>query len=191
MRTFRAGDLPDLLIVEPEVHADERGRFLETFREERYREAGIEGPFVQDNLARSRRGVLRGLHFQHPNAQGKLVQVLRGAVHDVAVDVRVGSDTFGRWAGVRLTADNHRQLWIPPGFAHGYLALEEPAEVHYKCTEVYHPESEHALRWDDPAVGIDWPLEEAGPGAPVLSDRDASAPGLEALRERGALPGDG
>lgn len=188
MRTEPAGPLPDVLVIEPEVHRDHRGHFLETWREPRYRAAGVEADFVQDNLARSRAGVLRGLHFQHPHGQGKLLQAVRGAVFDVTVDVRTGSPTFGDWFGTRLDDEDRRQLWVPPGFAHGYLVLEAPADVHYKCTEVYHPEAEHTLRWDDPAVGIEWPLAEAGPDAPELSEKDAGAPTLAELEEAGALP---
>lgn len=190
MRVVRPDELPDLRIVEPEVHRDHRGRFMETWREERYRrEVGIGDAFVQDNLARSHRGVLRGLHYQHPHSQGKLVQVVRGAVHDVAVDLRRGSPTHGHWLGVRLDADRLRQLWIPAGFAHGYLTLEGTTEVHYKCTETYHPEDAHALRWDDPELDIKWPLEEIGRETPVLSERDAAAYTLAELLEAGALPG--
>lgn len=191
MKVVRPQELPDVRIVEPKVHRDCRGRFLETWHEERYqREVGIGDAFVQDNMARSRRGVLRGLHYQHPHGQGKLVQVVRGAVYDVAVDLRAGSPTRGQWLGVRLDADCTRQFWIPPGFAHGYLALEEATEVHYKCTEVYHPGDQHALRWDDPELRINWPLEQIGAEKPMLSERDAAAPTLAELAQAGTLPGD-
>ena len=166
-------DLPDVLVVEPRVFGDHRGYFLETFQARRYAEAGIPGPFVQDNLSFSQRGVLRGLHYQHPHAQGKLVWVLQGEVFDVAVDIRRGSPTFGRWVGVRLSGENKRQLWIPPGFAHGFCVLSETALFTYKCTDYYAPEDEGTVRWDDPDLGIEWPVEE-----PALSAKDAAAPML-------------
>lgn len=173
----------DVLLVEPEVHRDGRGFFLETWQRGRYAEAGIQGPFVQDNHSRSRRGVLRGLHFQHPRGQGKLVRVSRGEVFDVVVDVRVGSPTYGRWAGRRLSEEGHRQLWVPEGFAHGFVALSEMADFCYKCTEFHAPGAERVLRWDDPSVGVDWPVAD-----PVLSERDASADSLEVLRDAEHLP---
>lgn len=166
-------DLPEILLVRPPVFTDERGAFRELYRESRYADAGIGGRFVQDNLSLSRRHVLRGLHLQHPRGQGKLVTVLAGAVFDVAVDVRRGSPTFGRWAGATLTADNAHQLWIPPGFAHGFVVLSDEALFSYKCTEPYSPPDELSVRWDDPEIGIDWPVP-----APVLSAKDASAPSL-------------
>jgi dTDP-4-dehydrorhamnose 3,5-epimerase len=168
--------IPGVLLVEPRVFGDARGFFLETYHADRYAAAGVPGPFVQDNVSRSRRGVLRGLHFQHPHGQGKLVQVLEGEVFDVAVDVRVGSPTFGEWVGERLSADTRRQLYIPPGFAHGFLVTSEDALFVYKCTDVYHPESERSLRWDDPALGIEWPL-----GDVELSAKDRAAPTLAEL----------
>jgi dTDP-4-dehydrorhamnose 3,5-epimerase len=164
-------DLPEVKIIEPRVAGDARGYFLETFQQARYEEAGIGGPFVQDNVSFSSRGVLRGLHFQHPHAQGKLVHVLQGEVFDVAVDIRRGSPTFGRWVGVSLSSENHRQLWVPPGFAHGFCVTSATALLAYKCTDYYHPEAEGSIRWDDPAIGIAWPLER-----PTLSERDAAAP---------------
>ena len=166
-------ELPGVLLVEPKVFRDVRGFFLETFQAERYAAAGIPGPFVQDNLSRSGKGTLRGLHFQEPHAQGKLVQVLRGAVWDVAVDVRKGSPHFGRWVGAELNDENRHQLWIPSGFAHGFCVLSESADFFYKCTALFAPEAERAVRWDDPALGIRWPLE-----APRLSAKDAAAPRL-------------
>ena len=165
--------LPELTIFRPRVFADARGDFRELFRADRYRDAGLDATFVQDNLSRSRRGVLRGLHLQSPNPQGKLVAVVAGAVLDVAVDVRRGSPTFGRWAAVELTAENAVQLWIPPGFAHGFVVLGEAATFAYKCTTPYSPADELTVRWDDPALGIDWRV-----GRPVLSDKDAAAPTL-------------
>lgn len=189
MKVIRSKALPEVLVIDPEIHRDHRGHFLETYREGRYRrEAGIESSFVQDNLARSRKGVLRGLHYQHPYPQGKLVQALRGAIYDVVVDLREGSPTCGRWEGIRLTAESRRQVWVPSGFAHGYLCLEAITEVYYKCTNVYHPETQHTLRWDDPEIDVDWPLSEVGDEAPVLSEKDASGQTLQELRAADALP---
>jgi dTDP-4-dehydrorhamnose 3,5-epimerase len=160
--------IPDLLIVEPRVFDDTRGFFMETFQAERYAGIGIVAQFVQDNFSRSAQGVLRGLHFQNPKLQGKLVTVLRGRVLDVAVDIRVGSPTFGRHVAVDLDDINRRQLWIPRGFAHGFLVLSETADLLYKCDEFYCPSEELVLRWNDPALGIDWGRDE-----PKLSARDA------------------
>ena len=168
--------LPGVLLIEPRVFGDERGYFLETFRAERYQAVGIAGPFVQDNLSFSRGPVLRGLHLQHPRAQGKLVSVLAGEVFDVAVDVRPGSLGFGCWTGVLLSGENKRQLYIPPGFAHGFCALSETVLFAYKCTDVYVPETEITVRWDDPEIGIAWPVAE-----PILSARDAAAPCLREI----------
>lgn len=162
--------LPGVLLVQPAIHRDARGHFLETFHADRYAQAGIPGPFVQDNLSFSHHGVLRGLHYQWPNPQGKLVYVLQGEVFDVAVDIRRDSPTFGRWVGVTLSADNHHQLWIPPGFAHGFCVTSAAALVAYKCTDYYAPECERALRWDDQDIGVNWPVE-----APQLSAKDAGA----------------
>jgi dTDP-4-dehydrorhamnose 3,5-epimerase len=172
-------DIPGVLIVEPKVFGDERGFFLETWQRERYAEIGIPADLVQDNQAYSRHGVLRGLHLQHPHAQGKLVQVMRGEVFDVAVDARRGSPTFGRWVGVLLSGENKRQLWVPPGFAHGYYVTAEDALFSYKCSDYYHPENELSVAWNDPAIGIEWPLD----GDPVLSDKDAAAHLLADLPE--------
>jgi dTDP-4-dehydrorhamnose 3,5-epimerase len=165
--------LPGVLVLEPRVFGDERGFFFESYRAAEYEAAGIAGPFVQDNVSRSVRGTLRGLHFQEPKAQGKLVQVLSGSVYDVAVDVRVGSPTFGRWWGVQLTAEEPRQIWVPPGFAHGFCVTSESADFVYKCTAYYAPECERAVAWNDPAIGIEWPV-----AAPRLSPKDAAAPML-------------
>jgi dTDP-4-dehydrorhamnose 3,5-epimerase len=165
--------LPGVLRIEPTVFGDARGFFVETFQSDRYSAAGISGPFVQDNLSRSAQGTLRGLHFQEPKAQGKLVQVVRGAVWDVAVDVRRESPSFGKWVGIELTEENRLQLWIPPGFAHGFCVLSESADFFYKCTELYAPEYERTVRWNDPALGILWPISE-----PRLSSKDATAPSL-------------
>lgn len=167
-------ELPEVLIIEPRMHGDARGFFYESFQAGRYAEVGVPGPFVQDNLSRSVRGTLRGLHFQEPRAQGKLVQVLRGSVFDVAVDVRRGSPTFGRWVAVELSETTPRQLWIPPGFAHGFCVLSESADFFYKCTELYAPEAERSIAWNDPAIGIRWPVSE-----PLLSAKDRVAPRLE------------
>jgi len=163
--------LPGVLLIEPAVHRDDRGWFLETFRDERYAEHGIAGPFVQDSLSFSQRGVLRGLHLQWPRAQGKLVYVAQGEVFDVAVDVRRDSPTFRRWVGHTLSAKDGRQLWIPPGFAHGFVVTADTALFAYKCTEAYAPGGELAIRWNDPEVGIEWPVDD-----PELSPRDAAAP---------------
>jgi dTDP-4-dehydrorhamnose 3,5-epimerase len=171
--------VPDVVLVEPDVFRDERGFFLETWREERYRQSGIDARFVQDNHSRSRRGALRGLHAQLDPPQGKLVRVVAGVVFDVAVDIRLGSPSFGRHTAATLSAENFLQLWIPPGFAHGFCVLSDAAEVEYKCTEPYRPEGEIAIAWDDPELGIAWPIRD-----PVLSARDARAPRLAALRER-------
>lgn len=167
-------DIPDLLIIEPKLFGDARGFFLETYQFERYAEHGITRPFVQDNLSRSSRGVLRGLHLQNPNTQGKLVSVLRGRVLDVAVDVRRGSPTFGRHVAVELSEENRRQLWVPRGFAHGFTVLSETADFAYKCDTRYSPKDEIAVRWNDPELGIAWGVE-----SPSLSARDAEAPLLK------------
>ena len=166
--------LPDVLLVQPVTHRDARGHFLETFHADRYAQAGIPGPFVQDNLSLSQRGVLRGLHYQWPRPQGKLVFVLQGEIFDVAVDIRRQSPTFGRWVGVTLSADNHQQLWIPPGFAHGFCVTGDCALVTYKCTDYYAPECERAIRWDDAEIGIVWPVS-----APMVSGKDAAAGTLQ------------
>lgn len=170
--------LPEVLIVEPRVFGDARGFFTESWNEQAFNEAvGYDVRFVQDNHSRSVRGVLRGLHFQlPPNAQGKLVRVVNGAVFDVAVDMRKSSPNFGRWAGVELTSENHRQLWIPEGFAHGFLVLSETADFLYKTTNYYAPHAEGAVRWDDPSIGIQWPDLEA---AVLLAEKDAKAPSLD------------
>lgn len=168
-------ELAGLKLVEPKVFGDARGQFLETWNAERYAAAGIPGPFIQDNLSRSRRNTVRGLHWQNPNAQGKLVSVVAGAVWDAVVDIRRASTTFGRWFGIELSADNRRQLWVPPGFAHGFAVLSEYADFAYKVTGPYSPKDEHVLRWDDPAVGIDWKIGRADA---ILSARDADAPAL-------------
>jgi dTDP-4-dehydrorhamnose 3,5-epimerase len=166
--------LPGTLVIEPQVFGDARGFFYESYNEAKYREAGIDRRFVQSNVSRSARGVLRGLHYQWPNPQGKLVSVLEGEVYDVAVDVRHGSPTFGRWAGVMLTADNHRHFWIPEGFAHGFCVLSEFATFGYQCTALYEHAHDAGIRWNDADIGIDWPVS-----APLLSDKDTRAPFLK------------
>jgi dTDP-4-dehydrorhamnose 3,5-epimerase len=161
--------IPDVVVIEPKVFGDARGFFFESFNEKVFREAtGVRLPFVQDNHSRSSRGVLRGLHYQLQQAQGKLVRVVRGAVFDVAVDLRRSSSTLGKWVGVELTEDNHRQLWVPPGFAHGFLVLSETADFLYKTTDYYAPAHERCLAWNDPAVGIEWPAGVV----PQLSAKD-------------------
>lgn len=160
-------ELPEVLLIEPTVFGDQRGFFLETWQADRYREAGMPLPFVQDNLSFSRRGILRGLHFQNPFPQGKLVSVLRGEVFDVCVDLRHGSPRFGKWFGVSLSEENKKQLYVPPGFGHGFIVTSEEALFCYKCTALYHPESEVTLMWNDPALGISWPKIE-----PILSEKD-------------------
>jgi dTDP-4-dehydrorhamnose 3,5-epimerase len=168
--------LPGVLLIEPKVFGDARGFFMETYHGKRYRDAGMKEQFMQDNLSFSARGVLRGLHFQNPNAQGKLVYVLQGEVFDVAVDIRRGSPHFGKWFGAVLSAGNKRQLYVPPGFAHGFLVTSETALFAYKCTELYDPASERGIVWNDPDIGIEWPLQQ-----PALSGKDAAAPTLAAI----------
>lgn len=159
--------LPEVLLIEPQVFGDERGYFKETFHAARYAQAGMNLPFVQDNVSRSRHGILRGLHLQNPHGQGKLVSVSEGEVFDVAVDVRVGSPSFGQWVGATLSAHNHAQLYVPPGFAHGFLVTSEFATFVYKCTDLYHPECELGIAFDDPALAIRWPH-----AAPVVGEKD-------------------
>lgn len=162
-------NIEDVVIIEPKVFGDERGFFLETFQAERYKTlAGIELPFVQDNHSRSSKGVLRGLHFQKSKPQGKLVRVVRGEVFDVAVDIRKDSPTFGQWAGVLLSEENKRQFWVPPGLAHGFVVLSDVADFEYKCTDYYDPSDEGCLIWNDPEVGIEWPIDFE----PQLSAKD-------------------
>jgi dTDP-4-dehydrorhamnose 3,5-epimerase len=173
--------LPGVLIIEPKVFGDARGFFLETWQSERYAAAGIP-PFVQDNLSFSARGVLRGLHYQEPEAQGKLVYVLQGEVFDVAVDIRLGSPTFGQWHSVTLSSNDKRQFYVPPGFAHGFVVTSESALFAYKCTTLYRPQFEHSIRWDDPDLGISWPTD-----APLLSAKDTDAPRLSDI-SREELP---
>lgn len=172
-------DLPGVVVIHPDVFRDSRGFFLETYHREKYLALGVPGPFVQDNHSRSVGGTIRGLHLQVQRPQGKLVRAVRGEVFDVAVDVRVGSPTFGRWVGVRLSADNCHQVYVPPGFAHGFSVLSDVAEIEYKCTAPYDPADELGVAWNDPGLGITWSVAE-----PLLSDRDRRHLPLARLTER-------
>jgi len=177
---FHPTPLPGVILVQPAVHGDPRGFFLETYHHEKYAAGGIGATFVQDNHSKSKGGTLRGLHAQldaHP--QGKLVRAVEGEIFDVAVDARRGSPTFGKWHGELLSADNFRQLYVPMGFLHGFCVLSDSAQVEYKCTDVYDPADELTVRWDDPEIGIDWPV-----GEPLLSDRDRTAPLLAEVMDR-------
>jgi dTDP-4-dehydrorhamnose 3,5-epimerase len=166
--------LPGPLIIEPKVFRDERGYFYEAYNRSRFAEHGLDVQFAQTNVSRSTRGVLRGLHYQHPNPQGKLVSVLEGEVYDVAVDIRQGSPSFGKWIGAMLTAENQRHFWVPEGFAHGFCVLSDFATFTYQCTAPYDPTCDAAILWNDPRIGIDWPIDRA-----QLSSKDAKAPLLE------------
>jgi dTDP-4-dehydrorhamnose 3,5-epimerase len=171
---FLTTTVEGVMLIEPRVFGDERGFFMETWHAAKFAEAGIDFAFVQDNHSRSAKGVLRGLHYQLPNPQGKLVRVVSGAVFDVVVDIRESSPTFGQWFGAELNTENRRMLWAPPGVAHGFLTLSDSTDFVYKCTELYSPADERAVRWDDPVLAIDWPLE---PGQiPTVSAKDAAAP---------------
>ncbi|MGH7441279.1 MAG: dTDP-4-dehydrorhamnose 3,5-epimerase [bacterium] len=178
-----AMDLPGVLLVTPQVFRDSRGFFLETYHAERYRGFGMDACFIQDNQSRSARGTLRGLHAQREHPQVKLVRCVRGSIWDVAVDLRLGSPTFGRWAGAELDEKNFRQIYVPVGFAHGFITLSESAEVEYKCSDLYAPSDQFSLRWDDPELGIPWPIKE-----PFLSEKDRQAPTLQELLAKGMLP---
>lgn len=173
------GNLPGLLIIEPKVFGDDRGFFIESWNADTFAAVGLDLNFVQDNHSRSQKGVLRGLHFQNPNPQGKLLRVTRGAIFDVAVDLRRSSPTFGRWEGVVLSADNKLMFWVPAGFAHGFLSLADDTDLLYKCTATYAVQNEGILAWDDPDVGIRWPLEGADP---VLSLKDTAGVSLRDIR---------
>ncbi|PLX30686.1 MAG: dTDP-4-dehydrorhamnose 3,5-epimerase [Ignavibacteria bacterium] len=177
--TFTPTSLPGILLITPKVFGDERGFFMESYRRELFEEAGIP-PLVQDNHSRSVRDTLRGLHYQHPYGQGKLIRVTSGVVFDVLVDVRRASPTFGKWEGHELSESNKRQLWVPPGFAHGFCVLSESADFLYKCSEYYHPETEHTLLWNDEAVGVEWPVRD-----PILSEKDMKG---KRLNELSVLP---
>jgi dTDP-4-dehydrorhamnose 3,5-epimerase len=168
--------LPGVVVIEPEVHKDSRGFFLETYHADKYRAAGISLPFVQDNHSRSVAGTLRGLHLQLRRPQGKLIRVIDGEIYDVAVDVRRGSPTFGQWVSTTLSSDNFRQCYVPPGFAHGFCVMSPTAQVEYKCTDLYDPASEIGIAWDDPAIAVEWPVAE-----PLLSARDRSHRPLSVL----------
>lgn len=172
-------DIAGPLILEPSAFGDERGFFMESWNEQRFREAGLDLAWVQDNHSRSHKGVLRGLHFQNPGPQGKLVRVTRGSVYDVAVDLRRDSPTFGGWVGVHLSGENKRLFWVPEGFAHGFLALEDDTDCLYKCTAPYLPGAEHVLAWDDPDLAIDWPVADLDV---ALSERDAAGLSLDQVR---------
>ncbi len=175
--TFTDGDIPGLIIVEPRVFPDDRGFFMESHKQSDFTAAGIPGPFVQDNHSSSSRGVLRGLHFQtEPHAQGKLVRVTRGKLWDVAVDIRNGSPTFGKWQGIELSEANRRMFYIPPGFAHGFVALEDGTELQYKCTAEYNAQADGGIRWDDSEIAIEWPLKDV-----LVSAKDAELPYLKDL----------
>lgn len=175
--------LPEVKVIEPDVFTDDRGFFLETWNRGRYADVGLPAEFRQTNLSSSRRGVLRGLHFQHPRPQGKLCCVLDGKVFDAVVDIRLGSPNFGHWWGTELSAEDHRQIWVPEGFAHGFCVVSDRALFAYLCTEEYAADADRALRFEDPEIGIEWPVYD-----PEVSDKDAGAPGLEELRELGHLP---
>ncbi|MDT0631804.1 dTDP-4-dehydrorhamnose 3,5-epimerase [Rubrivirga sp. S365] len=174
--TVHDTSLPGVFVIEPRVFADARGFFLEQYHAARYAEAGIAAPFVQDNHSRSRQGAIRGLHFQKRHPQGKLVAAVRGAIWDVVVDLRAGSATFGEWEAFTLSDEAPRQLWVPPGFGHGFAVLSEQADVVYKCTDVYRPGDEGGVVWDDPGLAIPWPVDK-----PLLSDKDRAYPRLDAL----------
>jgi dTDP-4-dehydrorhamnose 3,5-epimerase len=172
MKTIHTS-LPGVVVIEPQVFGDARGFFYESYNQAKYVDAGITATFVQSNVSRSSKGVLRGLHYQWPNPQGKLVSVLEGEVYDVAVDIRRGSPTFGQWTGAMLTADNHRHFWIPEGFAHGFCVLSDYATFMYQCTALYDAKADASIRWDDASLGIDWPIS-----GPQLSEKDLKAPML-------------
>jgi dTDP-4-dehydrorhamnose 3,5-epimerase len=176
---FEPTAIPEVIRVQPRVHRDARGFFLESYHAPRFAQGGIRAPFVQDNHSFSARGTLRGMHMQREFAQGKLVRCIAGEIFDVAVDVRRGSKTFGCWVAETLSAENFRQLWVPPGFLHGFCVVSETAQVEYKCTELYHPEDELGVIWNDPDIGIAWPI-----GAPVLSAKDAVLPRLREIEAR-------
>jgi len=171
-------DLPGVYIIEPACFEDLRGFFLETFHQQKYEAAGIDRPFVQDNQSHSKQGVLRGLHYQLKHPQGKLIYVVNGAIFDVAVDIRAGSPTFGKWTGAELSSDNKRQIYIPEGFAHGFVVLSKSADVIYKCTDLYAPGDEYGILWSDPEIGINWPVQN-----PILSQKDLENPGLNQISE--------
>ena len=173
---FKKTNLEDVYVIEPEVFGDQRGFFMETYNKEEFKKHGINVDFVQDNHSKSKKGVLRGLHFQKKCPQGKLVRVIKGGVYDVAIDLRKSSKTFGKWFGVELSAENKKMFWVPKGFAHGFVTLEDDTEFVYKCDQFYHPEDEGGLIWNDPGLKIDWPIEN-----PTLSEKDQDFPTLKKL----------
>jgi dTDP-4-dehydrorhamnose 3,5-epimerase len=178
---FIATDIPGVIVIEPEIIRDERGFFLETYHQRNYREGGIDAAFIQDNHSRSQRGSIRGLHAQVRRPQAKLIRVIEGEIYDVAVDIRRGSPHFGQWVGVWLSAENFRQVYIPPGFAHGFCVTSEIAQVVYKCSDFYDPQGEISLQWNDPDLNINWPLEEIH--SPILSKKDIAAKPLRRLMD--------
>lgn len=180
---FTETALPGVILVEPKVFGDHRGFFLETYQKQRYVEGGIRDPFVQDNHSSSKARTLRGLHAQGRRPQGKLVRAVEGEIFDVAVDIRKGSPTFGQWVGYHLSAENFHQLYVPPGYAHGFCVVTETAQVEYKCTDLYDASDEIGVLWNDPEIGIEWPIDD-----PLLSEKDAVAPRLSELAEAGRLP---
>lgn len=173
----RKTNLPGVLLIEPTIFQDERGYFVEAYQKQRYADLGLTLPFVQDNISFSRRNTLRGLHFQNPHPQGKLLYVLVGEILDVAVDIRINSSTFGHWVGLTLSADNKKQVYVPPGFAHGFCVMSEVALLAYKCTDYYYPEHEGTILWNDPELNIAWPIQD-----PILAEKDRKAPLLEFIR---------
>ena len=175
---FKATEIPEVIVVQPDVFQDQRGFFIESYNARKYEEGGIKVRFIQDNHSSSCRGTLRGLHAQNRRPQSKLLRVVKGEVFDVAVDVRRGSPTFKKWVGVRLSAENFRQIFIPSGFLHGFCVLSEEAEIEYKCDEFYDPGGEIGVRWDDPSIGVEWPVQN-----PILSERDRTAPRLEEIMD--------
>lgn len=177
---FTETEIDGVFIIEPAVFGDHRGYFMETYNYEDFKKAGLDMVFVQDNQSKSKRGVLRGLHFQNPHSQGKLVRVISGKVFDVAVDLRKNSKTYGKWAGEILSSENKKQLYVPQGFAHGFLVLSEEAEFVYKCTDFYHPENEGSILWNDPQIGIEWPIE--GIDEILLSEKDKNAKSLKDIK---------
>jgi len=178
MLRFVTREIPGLIVVEPEIHRDKRGFFLECYHAEKYREAGIDVDFVQDNHSSSNRGTLRGLHGQNPQPQGKLVRVLEGEIFDVVVDARRGSPMYGRYVTIVLSSENFKQLYVPPGLLHGFVVMSEVAQVEYKCSEFYNPKAEFSVAWNDPALAVPWPIEE-----PSLSAKDAQAPPLADVQD--------
>jgi dTDP-4-dehydrorhamnose 3,5-epimerase len=178
--TLTESKIKGVYVIEPKVFGDNRGYFMETYNYEDFKNAGLDMVFVQDNQSKSKKGVLRGLHYQRPNPQGKLVRVISGEVFDVAVDLRKGSPTYGEWEGVRLSAENKKQFYVPEGFAHGFVVLSEEAEFVYKCTDFYHPEFEGSIAWNDSNIGIEWPIDNIE--EVILSDKDKKAPLLNDVK---------